>query len=108
MNPTPMPAPSLKKKRRKKTNIDIAAMEALMNRVLEIKSVSLDMGNKRSAERLRFQFYEWRRREQDINGTTLWDEVICQVEDNIIRFNAQSANPVFREALRKVGIKTDG
>lgn len=103
-----LPAKPKRPPRRKKTNVDIAAMEALMNRVIEVKSVTLDMGSKKAASRLRFQFYEWRQREQDLNSNTAWDEVICRVEDNLIHFNAQSANPEFREALRKAGIKTDG
>ncbi len=106
MNPQQLKPP--RRYRRKKTNVDIEAMEALMNKVLELRTVTLNMGTPQAARRLRFQFYEWRKREQDLNQNEAWDEVIARVDEANINFSAQSANPEFRTALRRLGIMPNG
>lgn len=100
--PTPQPAP--RKRRRKKTNVDVEAMELLMTKLMEMKSITLDMGSPQAARRLRFQFYEWRTREQDLNGTHEWDEVIVRLDGPSINFSAQGRNPQLRQAMAKAGL----
>lgn len=84
---------------------DVAAFAAIVDKMNETGSLSIKLRDSATTNRIRLQFYQWRKQEQELNAdVTFLSDVVVRVKGEVITFAKNFASSDLRDALANAGV----